>query len=108
MKKIVLKTNYNHKLDCAGFVHIAPAPPTGVPESKMNQVYTIATEDDSHPPVNYKLIDFIRVALKNVRSVFTIPSHGVECDSFILQYVDENPETSLECPMAVYFYVRDD
>ena len=103
---IRLKTNYNNKLGSQAFVHVAPIRAASIPESKMNQVYTIETEDGSHPPVDYRLFDLLRVELGKLCSLHTLPSHGVECFDFIDNFLKEQPETKLDLPMAVYYYIR--
>jgi hypothetical protein len=105
MNKITFKTNYNNKLDCICFIHIAAAPMMGIPESQMNQVYLIDTEDGSHPGKTFTLIDFARIPLKNLRNMYTRPSHAVDADEFILSYVAANPGVLLETEVAIYFYL---
>jgi len=107
MKKITFKTNYNNKMDCAGFIHIAPAPATPVPESKLNQAVFIETEDRSHPGKTFRLTDFLRIPLRELRSVFTVPSHGLEAEQFIVNYIAANPAAFLETEMAIYFYLSE-
>lgn len=107
MKTIYLKTNYNNKLACSGFVHIDVAPKEFISESKLAALdLEIRTADNSHPPVKVKLVDLLRVELFHLSSVMTYPSHGVDAFTFAEKLMKENSELKTTSPMAVYYYVR--
>lgn len=104
--KITLPTNLNNKLRCNAFTHIAPAPAGGVPESKMEQQYSIHTADDSYPPTPFVLVDLLRLPLGSLYSIHTLPSHGMDRLQFLTWYMVTNPGANVSTPMAVYYYKR--
>ena len=106
MRKLMLQTNYNHKLPCNGFVHIDHAPAYGIPESDLGKSYLIETRDESSPAVTVVLDSLIRFTLKETYDIYTIPSHGLLAKAFIEAWLKMHPEDTLETWLAAYFYFR--
>jgi hypothetical protein len=106
MRKISMSTNLNSKLSCDHFLHIAPAPPEPIPESKLNQFYQIEVLDQSHPPVEVELLFFNRFKVGSAVDVFTMPSHGMDAFEFINFYLAQNPAADLGTELAVYYYKK--
>ena len=101
---MTLATNHNNKLHCQAFVHIT-APPFGqVKEADLGKTYSITTADGSHPGGHWKLEDFVRIRLRDVRSYLTYPSHGMNYIDFITWYKQQNRSTGYDDFVALYFY----
>lgn len=104
MNKLSIESNFNNKLSCGSFMHVDTAPNAGVPESKMNQLYTMITRDGSHPPVTVRLFSITRMKMEQLRDCFTVPSHGMEAAEFATWFMQKHPEAGWDYPLAVYYY----
>lgn len=94
--------NENNKLHCNAFVQIGPAP--GVfKASSFDKLYVTRVGEEDH---FYKLVDFIRVDYKDIGSVFTIPSSGLESFAWHYQYKQDHPDVTDDTKMAVYFFQK--
>jgi rRNA processing protein Gar1 len=100
-----LATNFNNKLCCPFFIHLDVAPAQGIPESVLNEtIYTIVTEDDSHPPVKAKLVDLARLELGKVSDVITWQSHGMTTQQYLSYLEERGTEIKSEDKMSVYLF----
>jgi hypothetical protein len=104
-KVIKWETNLNGKLGCTGMVHIDKAPAQPIPERDLDDtVIEIQTLDNSYPPVKYILRDLLRLPLHEVRSIMSVPSHGMDSFEFAKWFMNRN-ETGDTCyPVAIYYY----
>ena len=96
--------NDNNKLHCHAFVQIGPEPARPFPEKSFDRVYSISVDGESRL---YKLVDFLRMPFKDIGSVYTIPSAGMESFAWRTQYRQEHPEVTDDTPMAVYLFKRE-
>lgn len=104
MNTMYLKTNYNNKMGCRGFIHVDRAPKNPIPASKLGQLREIRTADNSHPPVQMQILALTRFQLGEIIDLLSIPSHGMDAVDFINWWKQENNEDE-ETEMAVYYYV---
>lgn len=104
-QKINFRTNYNNKLACPHFIHLDVAPPGPVPESKLeNTVIVISTLDQSHPPVEKKVVDLLRIKFDDVTGLITHISHGMTKEEFVQLAAKEKKSITKETLMAIYYY----
>lgn len=107
-KTVNFKTNYNKKLDCPFFLHIDTAPPEPVPESALEStIVFVVTIDASHPPVKTKVINLVRLPLKNVNENLVRMSHGISKEEFVKR-MKSNQGVTEETEIGYYFYMRID
>ncbi len=103
---MVIATNHNNKLSCDHFIILQVAKMNGIPESVAEKtIFNISTKDNSHPPVNAKVIDSIRQPLKEISSLLTWLSHEMPRDTFINKLL-EQPKINLDTEMVAYIYQR--
>lgn len=104
-QKINFRTNYNNKLDCLCFIHLDVAPPNPIPETKMdNTIILIATNDNSHPPVEKKVSDLTRLKFKEITGLLFHLSHGMTKQQYQELAKKENKTIDDETEMAIYYY----
>jgi hypothetical protein len=107
VKQIILHTNFNNKLACSKFIHIAEAPTTGLNETLLQQtVVEISTKDDSHPPIKTKLVDLCRLPLYQLTDICTFQSHGMTVNEFVFWHERTNRNASPVQLMAIYYYEK--
>jgi hypothetical protein len=81
--KVKWATNYNKKLGCPGMVHLDMAPSNMPRYSQLEtSLVEISTEDESHEPIQYELLDIVPLDPGQVRDHFTMASHGINADEF--------------------------
>jgi hypothetical protein len=103
-KTLFFQTNYNNKLACQCFIHIDVAPKVRIPESQLERPLEIRTADNSHPPIQAKIVDMLRLPLRDITSIFSWPSHGLDSLNFKLWMMEK--QTPADQEMAVYFYSK--
>jgi hypothetical protein len=107
VKKITIATNFNNKLSCSKFVHLAEAPEKGIAEKHLRETtIEITTEDGSHPPVQTRLVDLCRLPLYQLTNIFTYQSHGMTSNEFVRWFEMKNRKTSPLTAMALYYYEK--
>lgn len=106
MRKIILDTDFNHKLLSDAFVHIAPAPVNPVPESALTDPILLEVRDNPALQLKVKVMDIHRMPLCKLVNAYTLPSHGLYANDFIDWWLNKFPGTPPEAPMAVYFYKK--
>lgn len=105
-RRMVLDTNFNHKLGSDLFVHITVPPREGVSESNLLEPIEIEVRDDPDFTCTVHLYDLYRVPLGQLRDVYTLPSHGLTSDEFKEWWMARFPGTDLDTPMAVYYFKK--
>lgn len=106
-KTITIPTNYNGKLACDAFLHIAEAPADLIPESVLqNTDVMVQTADGSHPPVRARLVDLSRTPMYQLSSLVTYASHGMGLHEYQQWVVEQNPRLSIVSKMCVYIYQK--
>lgn len=103
-RKMVIETNFNHKLASDIFVHITVPPAGPVTESSLLDPVNISVKDDPTFEATVRLIDLRRLTLGQLCNADTFPSHGLPADSFKEWWLERFPGTSLDTPMAVYYF----
>lgn len=107
IKNITLDTNFNGKMGCDVFIHLALAPGRGIPETEMETtVVNVVTQDGSHPPVECRLVDLGRFNLAKCTSVMAFLSHGMDATTFIAYMQEKFTGITPATEMAMYFYRR--
>jgi len=104
MKQITFETDFNNKLGCENFVHIALAPPRPVSEGELVEPIQVTVADNKNFKSTVRIVDLLRLPLSNLLNIHTLPSHGKYCNVFIEDFLTKNPNATLETPMAVYYY----
>lgn len=108
MTTITLRTNYNNKLGCTCFCHIDAAPEKKISERELSsEVYEIKTIDNSHPPVQVRLQNLLRLPLDSLSDSLTWPSHGMNSNDYYDWIMRTKPNYKSNEQMAVYFYKRE-
>lgn len=102
-RKLTIRTNFNHKLDCDLFIHIQVAQSTGIPGSTIIEM---STADGSHPPVLVSVIDSVRQKLKDLSSSYIYLSHGIDREKFVDLVMKADPSLTEDTEMVVYFYKK--
>lgn len=107
MKKITIATNFNNKLNCERFIHIAEAPEKGIAEKQLREtVIEINTEDATHPPVKTRLVDLCRFPIYQLTNICTFQSHGMTTNEFVRWFEAKNRNTSPLTEIAIYYYEK--
>lgn len=108
-KTLYFATNYNGKLACQNFIHIDQAPRERIPESRLSStIFELHTKDNSHPPVQARLMDLARIQLNQLTQLCTWQSHGMEASAFKSWFMDQTQGANRNTEMAIYFYCRCD
>lgn len=104
-QNIKFRTNYNNKMDCPCFIHLDVAPAAPITESKLeNTTIIISTIDNSHAPVEKKIVDIARLKFKDVNSIFFHLSHGMTRQQYLKMIEKDNKKINSETEMALYYY----
>lgn len=110
MREVNLETNFNNKLGCGSFMHIAPAPKTDLTPELINQLmaedYLVKTKDGSYPESICNIVSILRFELVSLPTFCTLASHDMEADDFIKWVIGKKPEFNFGTKMAVYFYKK--
>jgi hypothetical protein len=103
---VLIATNHNKKLNCDYFVILQVARQNGIPESVAEKtIFRIQTKDNSHPPVEAKVIDSIRQPLKDISGTLTRLSHGLGREEFISKMLEQS-NVNTETEMVAYVYQK--
>lgn len=108
IKKVVqLETNFNQKMGCDCFIHLALAPGRHIPESELaTTLVDVVTQDGSHPPVECRLVDLGRFNLAKTTSLLAQLSHGMDANAFIDYVAEKFTGITPVTEMAAYYYTR--
>jgi hypothetical protein len=110
--------NFNNKLNCNTFLHIAAAPAKALLESSFpipihvtetatsGPVSLSALKVDQVPTLSFEaeIIDLSRIELSSLSSLITFPSSGMSREDFIKHWQQQNPNASGMDMMAVYVF----
>jgi hypothetical protein len=91
-------TNINNKLGCTGFIHI-DLPPIKKPkrDDLHKTVFTISTDDGSHPAIKAMLDDIQMLDLQHIGDCLAIASHGVLAHQLLPQLHERIQGRITEC-----------
>lgn len=110
MINVNLDTNFNKKLGCDSFVHIALAPKSELTLDLMAEIkkyeYLIRTKDESHPEIVCRVVDILKFDLVSLPTILTLTSHDMEAEEFIKWVIGKKPDLHFGTKMAVYFYKK--
>jgi len=108
-QEILWETNFNHKMDCQSCIHITIFPEgkdRPEPESLKTTIYTITTKDGSHKPIDVVIDDIIFLQVKDLLSLFTIPSHGMCIGQFLKYFGEKHPTATEDTPVMICTYTK--
>ncbi len=100
-----LKTNFNHKLNCNGFIHIVPVSSAAL--EYINKEITMGTHDNSFPATRFKLIEISKLPLKDLSNALTVASHGITRDTFISKFLADFPNISLDTEVLILVFISE-
>jgi hypothetical protein len=100
-REVVMRTNFNKKLDCDIFIHIQPPLRPGV---AANTIFLIKTADNSHTPVKAKIFDSLHQPLASLSSIFIYLSHGMYPEEFREAVRKTDAAITDDTILSVYFY----
>lgn len=102
MVKTVKIPNSNNKLACPKFSHISFAPPAEIlKESQLPLPVLIQSGSES---IAANLIAMAIIKLRELSSIDTYLSAGVDRTTFMTQFLTDNPGTDADTRVAVYIY----
>jgi hypothetical protein len=88
-------------------IHVDIKPLVLPPRIELEKmVFEIVTNDGSHPPTKYKLLDLIALPIHQLPDVYAYPSHGVSAAELIEYYFKIYKNLTFKTEMAVYFYFK--
>lgn len=107
-KDIFWNTNYNNKLVCNAMIDVTIAPDKdNIPRNWRNQVYRIHTRDNSHPPVEFKLVDLLFFWPHELTDMVAMVSNGMEALELVNHLEEQYGNTILQKRgLAVYYYQK--
>lgn len=104
MKEVQFDTNYNNKLHCNCFCHVAYAPVEGFLQSDLPLDVLVSTKDNSFPPFEATMFNLIRFPWQTIPEFWAQLSHGMNSVALIELLKGENKWRESE--MCVYFYMK--
>ncbi|MEP7375515.1 MAG: hypothetical protein ABI675_19375 [Chitinophagaceae bacterium] len=106
-KRLKLETNFNHKLHCDKFLHIALAPVANPSVQDMEEtIFEINVADKSHPDVQVKLEFYSVARVAMLSNIHTWASHGMTTTEFINWLFLKHPELNRDSHIGVYYYAK--
>lgn len=103
--KTVLIENWNNKLECDVFIHIAQDP--GRMILGMELPLQVMVNDGKDRMFEAELVDLLRIDnLEFIPSILTYASHGVDRDGYLQMKKKHDGEKWLQNEVAVYVYRR--
>lgn len=108
MKLITWDTNFNGKLDCNMFVHVDVAPAVLPSERAMaDTIFQIQVSDNSHEPVQAKVVCIAPFRVAEILNMQTWPSHGMyTADLLTYLYTRKKVRITPDTMLAVYYYSK--
>lgn len=91
--------NYNNKLACDVFVHIAPAPKVAVTQSDLPKRFKINSDKQEFEA---ELVELIKFKFGRIPSILIYASHGMDADNFYHSSTNIN----MQDDYAVYVYKK--
>jgi hypothetical protein len=95
--------NKNEKLVCKFFLHIAKAPITRIPESKLGGQYEAKTDKGT---IQIVLVNFIRYKLDEIPLFFLAMAEGVSDKLSWMDDVIASNRFEADCEVAVYLFEK--
>jgi hypothetical protein len=108
MRSIEYATNYNNKLSTDCFVHITFEPKQFIPERLLSEPLLITVADEPSLRVKVITLDICRLKLMELRSIHTLPSHGILCYEFVSWWMNKYKNCSPETKLAIYYHKKVD
>ena len=93
--------NLNNKLLCSGFVVINKPPAKKLTAADLQQVFDVTVNNLTF---SCQVVDVIIVPFLKIGIWYTLPAAGMMEGEWKRQWLENNPDTTDETDLAIYFY----
>lgn len=100
----VIIENFNNKLGCNSFLHIALSPKKKIDELSVNVPVTVIDKitGEKH---DYMLVGFVRITESRIPQMITLTSHNLLPDE-LMEFLKETQNISSANELSVYIYSK--